>query len=266
MATGCQDPYIREGIVDFSGCVSLRSSNPQVISQCASKKWKSWSLDIENACLRADGFTRDAFLQAPVAWELSRSERAWRLKAPAYGLNDVPVAFHRSLRGHLLDLEASAKRAGLRRQASRFDPSLFSISREDGSAADVCTIHIDDILGYGEPDVLPRIRDFSEQRFGKSKLHEFSFVFVGMDLAQEGDFSATFTTDEFAQNLKPHSYNSAIFGSSAENVFIKGYKIASMQAWRIMLSRDGLETRYMYTVGPHCVSGEFTSGHRFVSN
>merc|ERR1712131_293647 len=62
VAKGFQDPDLQEGLVDTSGCVSLRSSHLQVISLSALKKWKIWSLDIKNAFLQADGFQRDVFL------------------------------------------------------------------------------------------------------------------------------------------------------------------------------------------------------------
>ena len=44
-----QDPDLTEGLVDTSGCVSLRSSHLQVASLSALNKWRIWSLDIRNA-------------------------------------------------------------------------------------------------------------------------------------------------------------------------------------------------------------------------
>ena len=48
------------------------------------------------------------------------------------------------------------KNVGLRCQASTFGPSLFFVFRDQGQAVGVFTTHIDDILGCGEPDVLPK--------------------------------------------------------------------------------------------------------------
>ena len=62
---------------------------------------------------------------------------------------------------------------------------------------------MDDSLGRGEPDLQPKTRDSSEQRPGELQLQESSFVYVGVELAQESDFSATLTQDEFARNLNP---------------------------------------------------------------
>ena len=60
-AKGFQDPELKAGLVDVSGCVSLRSSHLQVVSLSALQEWKLWSLDIKNAFWRADGFERDVF-------------------------------------------------------------------------------------------------------------------------------------------------------------------------------------------------------------
>ena len=92
------------------------------------------------------------------------------------------------------------KRVGLLCQVSAFDPCLFFVFRETRRPAGAFTTHIDDILGRGGPDVLPKIRDFSGRRFGELKLPDAAFVDVGMELEHDSDFSATLTRDEFAQN------------------------------------------------------------------
>ena len=166
VAKGLKDPDSHEGPVDTSGCVSLRSSHLQVISRSAIRKWKLWSLDLKNAFLQADGFDRDVFLHAPAEWDKPCKGRVWELKAPAYGLNDAPVAFHRYLKRYLLNSELSMGRVGLRCQASTFDPCLFFVFRGEGHAVGVFTTHIDDISGCGEPDVLAKMRNFAERRFG----------------------------------------------------------------------------------------------------
>ena len=52
VAKGYQDPDLRKGLVDTSGCVSLRSSHLQVISLRLIKKSELWSVDIKNAFLQ----------------------------------------------------------------------------------------------------------------------------------------------------------------------------------------------------------------------
>ena len=55
---GFQDPDLRDGNVDFAGCVSRRSPHLRLISLGALGKWPLRSLDIKNAFLQADGFGR----------------------------------------------------------------------------------------------------------------------------------------------------------------------------------------------------------------
>ena len=128
VAKGYQYPDIQEGVAETSGCVHLQSSRLRVISLCARQKWKLRRLEIENASLQAGASAREKFPQKPSAWGPLRSDRVWKLKAPAYGLHDAPVAFRRSLKKHLSNSDASLNRAGLRRTSSTLDPRLSCIS------------------------------------------------------------------------------------------------------------------------------------------
>ena len=74
------------------------------------------------------------FLQAPEKWNPGTERRVWKLKAPAYGLNDGVVAFHRSLKKHLLNKTLSMESAGLYCVGSTFDPCLFFVFDGKGPA------------------------------------------------------------------------------------------------------------------------------------
>ena len=110
VAKGYQDPDLQVGNVDTSGRVSLRSSCLQVILLRAIKKCKLCSLDTKDALLQPDGSIRDVFLYASPGWEPSREKQTWKLKAPAYGLDGAPAAFHRSIKQHLLNSEEPIKK------------------------------------------------------------------------------------------------------------------------------------------------------------
>ena len=185
-AKGFQGPELKAGLVDVSGCVSLRSSHLQVVPISALQKWKLWSLDIKNASLHADGFDRDVRPHAPDEWEPTRLARFLNLKAPAYGLNDAQIAFRRSLK-----------------RVSTSGPCLFFVFRDSGHAAGVFTSHIDDIFGRGEPEVLTQLRHYLERRFAGLKLQESSFLHVGAELAQDKVFSAALTQGEFTRHSQP---------------------------------------------------------------
>ena len=49
VANGLQDPDLKEGVADASGCVTLRSPHLRVISLAALKKWELGSLSVRNA-------------------------------------------------------------------------------------------------------------------------------------------------------------------------------------------------------------------------
>ena len=77
VAKGRQDPDVGDGLVETSGCVSLRSSHLRVISLGALKKLDIWILDVKSALLRTDGFCRGVFLRAPVKWDPKGTRPIW---------------------------------------------------------------------------------------------------------------------------------------------------------------------------------------------
>ena len=140
VAEGLQDPDLTGELADTSGCFSLLSSHLQVVSLSTVRKWEFWSIDIENAFLQADGFGWDACLRAPAEWGPTCATRLWKLKAPAYGLNDAPAALRRSLKRYLLNSDLSMKCAGLRCQAPAFDP-MFILCFPGSEAGGRCVRH-----------------------------------------------------------------------------------------------------------------------------
>ena len=156
VASGLQDPGLKDGIADTSRCVSLCSPHLQVMSLSAPKKWKLRNLDIGNTILQADGFTGDVFLRAPPEWEPSDACRRWESGAPAYGLTEAPVAFRRSLQERLLNSELSLAKVGLQYEVSPFDPCLYFVFRGGGGAVGAFTTHSDHNAGRGEPGVIAK--------------------------------------------------------------------------------------------------------------
>ena len=189
--------------MDTPGCVSPGSSHLQEAPLSAIRKWKLRSFDFKDAFLRAGGFERDVFLHAPEERDPPSGKRLWKLKAPARGLNDAPAAFHRSLKRNLSNSELFVEKVGLRRQASTSDPCLFFVFRAQGQSVGALATHIDGILICGEPDVLPKLREFLEQRLGGMELQENSFAHAGMKLAQDASSFVTMTQGGLAKNLQP---------------------------------------------------------------
>ena len=144
---------------------------------------------------------------------------------------------------------------GLRRKASTFDPCSFFVFRDQGQAVGAFTTHIDDILGCGEPDVLPKIRGFSEQRFGAMKLQENSSVHASVGLNQEANFSATLTQADFTKNLRPFR----IMGGEAEITLAGRCEVTSVKAGGASLAGDGLATGYLCETGPNRIAYQLPS-------
>ena len=149
---GYQEPDLRMGNVDIACCVSRRSSHLQLISLGASERWALWGLDIKNALVQAGGFDPEIHLRAPRQWNSKDTRRVWKLRAPARGLEDAPVASRRSLREYLVNFAESLCSVGLRFEVSSFGPCVYFIFRKSVGAVGVIATNFDDIPGCGEPD------------------------------------------------------------------------------------------------------------------
>ena len=102
-------------------------------------------------------------------WGPSSDHRIRKLNAPAYGLNDAPVARRQFPKEFFLNSAESLAGEGLRRHVSTFGPSLFFVFCEVGGSGGASSAHIGDSLGCVEWDVLAEIREFREYRVGTTK-------------------------------------------------------------------------------------------------
>ena len=162
------------------------------------------------AFLQADSFHREVYLHAPAEWCPQNPNRVWKLDAPAYGLNDATVAFHRPLKRYLLKHVVSLKVVGLKYTASNLDPCLYMVFNRKDEATGVFSSRIGDISGCDVPGVLERTRYFSEQRFGALQTQENDFVQIGAKLSQRTDFSVDLTPAEFTHQLQPSDTSPAL--------------------------------------------------------
>ena len=67
----------------------------------------------------------------------------------------------------------------MQNRASSFDPCELSVFRKDGGAVGAFTTQLNNILGFGEQDVLSRTQTPPEERTGKLKRQESSLAHVG---------------------------------------------------------------------------------------
>ena len=67
----------------------------------------------------------------------------------------------------------------------------------------VITSHIDDLLGCGEKDVLPKMEKYLSIRFGLVKAQKDDFPHIGMGVLQGEDGSVEITQKTFTDLLDP---------------------------------------------------------------
>ena len=153
-------PDCEEGPLETSGRVSLRPSHPQVLSMCALRILKMWSLATRKASTQPGELNREVHLRAPQGRNPQGVQRDWRPRAPAYGLGVAPVAFFGTLNGYLWRDKESLAIVGIRFQASKFDQRLYFVSGARWGAGGIMKTHIDDIPGCGERDAPGMVRRY----------------------------------------------------------------------------------------------------------
>ena len=100
------------------------------------------------------------------------------------------MAFYETLRKYLLNVNCSARMAGLRLAASSAGPRLYFIRRATGGAVGSLATHFGAVLVCGNPGVPRTVQKHFRRRFGALKLHrgERSRMWVwscpGMELPQ----------------------------------------------------------------------------------
>ena len=88
---------------------------------------------------RIGTFNRDVFAHAPQELGASNACRFWKLNAPAFGLDDAPVASHRSLQKPFVNLDLFIAQVGLQYTVSSFDPRFIFVFRKEGGAVGAFT-------------------------------------------------------------------------------------------------------------------------------
>ena len=91
-AKGYQGPILMEGLAGTSGRASLQPSHLRAAPLGVINKLELWGSAAKNALLKADNFNRGVYLHAPLEWNPKGSQRIWKLRAPARGLNVAPAA------------------------------------------------------------------------------------------------------------------------------------------------------------------------------
>ena len=94
-----------------------------------------------NAFRQAEGFDCEVYLRAPCEWKSKDTRGVGRLRAPAHGPNDAPVAFRWPLQKYLVNSVKSPSSVRIRSEVSSFNPRLRRIFRESGGAGGAIATH-----------------------------------------------------------------------------------------------------------------------------
>ena len=191
---GWQDPML--GKIATDSPTLRKESKSLVLSICSSKKWKLWGADIKTAFLSGDASTRELYFKPPKEiqqWMSLSDEDLYRLEKAAYGLAEAPRAW-------FLRLSREMTEAGLVR--SSLDPCLFTL-RRNGELKGICGVHVDDLLGGGEPEmdeVLQKLR--KKLPFGDYRT--FTIRYTGIEIRQNPEnFSIEIGQESYIDALEP---------------------------------------------------------------
>ena len=175
-----------------------RTSKMFIAQVIASMQWSLMSFDIKAAFLQ--GKTQEGRVIAiePVpemvkAMSLEKTE-VCRLVKSAYGLIDAPFLW-------FTELDKTLKELGF--ISSPFDPCLYLLHEKDKKEpAGILGIHVDDGLCGGNEFFHQQIRKL-EQKFPFGSRKSQKFVFTGIEMTQENDYSITMSQENYISRINP---------------------------------------------------------------
>ena len=175
-----------------------RTSKMFIAQVIASMQWTLMSFDIKAAFLQ--GKTQEGRVIAiePVpemvrAMNLEKTE-VCRLIKSAYGLIDAPFLW-------FTELDKTLKELGF--ISSPFDPCLYLLHEKDKKEpAGILGIHVDDGLCGGNEFFHQQIRKL-EQKFPFGSRKSQRFVFTGIQMTQENDYSITMSQENYISRINP---------------------------------------------------------------
>lgn len=178
-----------------------RQSRMLILQLISSMNWNLMSFDIKAAFLQGSTQGRIIGLEPPpemiAAMKLSPNEIC-KLDKSAYGLIDAPYLWYKELDKALKELSF---------QPSPFDPTVYILYPEGSQKpAGIIGIHVDDGLCGGNDFFLQQLRKLEEKYPFGSKKNQ-SFVFTGIEMNQNADFSITLSQENMYPRLNPFMSN-----------------------------------------------------------
>ena len=174
-----------------------RQSRMLILQLISSMNWDLMSFDIKAAFLQGSTQGRTIGIEPPPemakAMQLNPSEIC-RLEKSAYGLIDAPYLWFRELDKTLRELSF---------RPSPFDPTVYLLYPEGSNKPEgIIGVHVDDgLCGGGEFFKQQLAKLERKYPFGSKKNQ--SFVFTGIEMCQNADYSITLSQEKYVSKIEP---------------------------------------------------------------
>ena len=200
---GFEDPQL-ESLARDSPTVG-RDTRMLILQHAASSRHLIQSFDIQTAFLRGsrtDG--RVLGMEPPPEMRLQMGLKPWEcceLLKSAYGLVNAPLLWYEELKSTLLSL-------GFR--ISPLDPCLFVLPRSKSSDQTgihgLIGVHVDDGLAAGDQNFQQALKAL-ETKFPFGSKKQQQFVFTGIQVSQQPDFSIELDQERYVEDITPVNLN-----------------------------------------------------------
>jgi hypothetical protein len=192
---GYLDPALEE--IPRDSPTLNRQSRMLILQLIASMNWDLLSFDIKAAFLQGSTQGRVIGIEPPPemvkAMKLSSSEIC-QLSKSAYGLIDAPFLWFQELDKALRELSF---------RPSPFDPTVYLLYPEGATKpAGIIGVHVDDGLCGGDEFFLTQLAKLEERYPFGSKKNQ-SFVFTGIEMHQNADYSIKLSQEKYVSKIDP---------------------------------------------------------------
>ena len=191
---GYQDPDLNT--LERDSPTLSKLSRSLLLQTCVSNQWEIGSFDVKTAFLRGKTDSRTLGIEPP---EELRAKLGLKLTAVcqllkgAYGLINAPLLWFREL---------SKTSQGLGFQPAPFDPCCFVLFNEKHQTRGFIGIHVDDGLFAGDEIFHAKINEL-ERIFPFGSRKQRNFVFTGLQISQQDDFSIHVDQTQYVKDINP---------------------------------------------------------------
>ena len=167
-----------------------RESLRLVLSTIANYEFDLQGCDVSSAFLQGAPLDREVYMYPPK--EFRTPGKVWLLKKPVYGLADSGRLWYQRLREEILKLGCKELTG---------DGAFFHMHK-NGELIGLVGTHVDDLIYGGTPEFEQTVITPLMNTFNISKTDHESFVFCGMSLRQNSDYSITVSQRDYAQTIE----------------------------------------------------------------